>query len=222
MTTQQDEHFSALVDGELDNANSEIMLNRLAGDAQSRQRWYRYHLISDTLRSNLPDNIDPDFSRTIMAAIADEPAILAPRQKPSHTHPFKHRVAGFAIAASVAVVAVVGVQNMNGPTKPAQVAQMPSSSEFVRLAKEQPQAPQAMPAQQRQMVPQIFPGAPAMTVSSTQSSEPVDKAGTEYDPRLHQYIVNHNQRVSGGQFQGIMPYVRIVVSPGTVHRQGQK
>jgi negative regulator of sigma E activity len=230
MTTQQDEQFSAFVDGELDNSNSEIILKRLAGDEKIKQRWYRYHLISDTLRSNLPDNIDPKFSQTIMSAIADEPAILAPQQrKHQHAHSLKHRVAGAAIAASVAMIAVVAVQNMNETNEPAQVAQMPSSNEFVRLAK-QPQASQdvaqqqiMMSQQQQQIVPQLFSGSPAMTVSSTQSTTvPLNPSAAELDPRLHQYIVNHNQRASGGQFQGIMPYVRIVVSPGTRQDQDQQ
>jgi len=222
MTTQQDEQFSALVDGELDNTNSDIMLNRLRDDEPSRQRWYRYHLISDTLRAKLPEHIDPHFSQTIMAAIADEPAILALKHASSRsTGPtIKHRMAGFAIAASVAVVAVVGVRNLNEPEMPAQVAQMPSSSEFVRLPNQQPQIAQMAP----QVVPQqMVTGTPAMNVSSTQTTlVPVDNTKAEFDPRLHQYIVNHNQHISGGQFQTIMPYVRIVVSPTIVHDQGQQ
>jgi len=225
MTTQQDEQFSALVDGELDDANSDIMLNRLMAEPQTRQRWSRYHLISDTLRAKLPEHIDSRFSQSVMAAIEAEPVILAPKSIAAHTPTFRHRAAGFAIAATVAVVAVVGVRNLNEPAQPAQVAQMPSSNEFVRLpGQQQPQVAQAQIVPQQ--VPQIYSGVPAMSVSSTQSTTlaPMDnaKSQAEYDARLHQYIVSHNQYISGGQFQTMMPYVRIVVSPTIVHDQGQQ
>lgn len=244
MTTQQDEHFSALLDDELDSANREIMLNQLMSDKQTKQRWYRYHLISDAMQAKLPDKIDPQFSASVMAALADEPAILAPKQTSTHsthhsTPSIKHRAAGFAIAATVAVVAVLGVQNLNEPSKPDQVAKMPSNSEFEHIASQSPQlaqtpmatqiAPQALtPAQvaqvrQPQVLPQTVTGGPAMTVSSTQSALiPADSENPQFDPRLHQYIVNHNQNISGGQLQSIMPYVRIVVSPTVVNQQGQQ
>jgi negative regulator of sigma E activity len=228
MTNQQDEQFSALIDGELGDSDRERLLDKVGTDAECRKRWHRYHLISDTLHSGLPDSIKPDFSSSVMSAIEKEPAILSPQSSRNSTETGKHaahspvtkRFAGLAIAATVAAVAVLSVQNNFKPEPEQQLATMPSSNEFVRMAPQQPSLARATPGPAVGM--RNKSGGPAMTVSSAlQSSsvisDPVGKSDQQLREQLYQYIVNHNQRVSGGQFQGIMPYARIVVSPGASH-----
>ena len=213
MTTQQDEHFSALIDGELDDANTEIIINQLCKSETDKQRWHRYHLISDTLHSTLPESIHPAFSRSVMAAIESEPAILAPKNavKSKPHHILGRRAASAALAATVAMVAVFAVKTNVQQDEAPQLAQMPSNKEFVRLAT---QTPEVMP---------LVQSTPAMTVSSS-SSTTSTQTGTapvfKIDPRLHQYIMNHSQRVSGGQLQGILPYARLVVVPTPTTSQG--
>mgnify|MGYP000017222367 CR=1 FL=1 len=70
------EWVSAAVDGELD----EQTLAELAADADSHEQWRDYHMIGDAMRGELPQTVAIDLSASIMAAIDEEPAIIAPKQ----------------------------------------------------------------------------------------------------------------------------------------------
>ncbi|MCL1094637.1 MULTISPECIES: sigma-E factor negative regulatory protein [Shewanella] len=115
------EWVSAAVDGELD----EQTLAELAADADSHEQWRDYHMIGDAMRGELPQAVSIDLSASIMAAIDEEPAIIAPKQtavkaatKPTSSKvvPLFKQFGQYAIAATVAMVAVVGVQNYNQET----------------------------------------------------------------------------------------------------------
>ncbi|BCR30534.1 anti-sigma-E factor RseA [Aeromonas caviae] len=126
------EQLSALMDGDL----SEIeVLNELGTDPALQDTWSRYHLIGDAMRGDLPVNLQLDLSDSIMLALEDEPAILAPKpaqpaapqvQPAGKVIPFVHRfgqqVGQYAIAASVAAAVIFGVQQYQGkdgvPTSP--------------------------------------------------------------------------------------------------------
>ncbi|BCM77253.1 sigma-E factor negative regulatory protein [Aeromonas caviae] len=118
------EQFSALMDGDL----SEIeVLNELGTDPALQDTWSRYHLIGDAMRGDLPVNLQLDLSDSIMLALEDEPAILAPKpaqpaapqvQPAGKVIPFVRRfgqqVGQYAIAASVAAAVIFGVQQYQG------------------------------------------------------------------------------------------------------------
>ncbi|WP_430481139.1 RseA family anti-sigma factor [Aeromonas caviae] len=126
------EQLSALMDGDL----SEIeVLNELGTDLALQDTWSRYHLIGDAMRGDLPVNLQLDLSDSIMLALEDEPAILAPKpaqpaapqvQPAGKVIPFVRRfgqqVGQYAIAASVAAAVIFGVQQYQGkdgvPTSP--------------------------------------------------------------------------------------------------------
>ena len=126
------EQLSALMDGDL----SEIeVLNKLGTDPALQDTWSRYHLIGDAMRGDLPVNLQLDLSDSIMLALEDEPAILAPKpaqpaapqvQPAGKVIPFVRRfgqqVGQYAIAASVAAAVIFGVQQYQGkdgvPTSP--------------------------------------------------------------------------------------------------------
>lgn len=126
------EQLSALMDGDL----SEIeVLNELGTDPTLQDTWLRYHLIGDAMRGDLPVNLQLDLSDSIMLALEDEPAILAPKpaqpaapqvQPAGKVIPFVRRfgqqVGQYAIAASVAAAVIFGVQQYQGkdgvPTSP--------------------------------------------------------------------------------------------------------
>ncbi|MGL4251846.1 MAG: sigma-E factor negative regulatory protein [Aeromonas sp.] len=132
------EQISALMDGELSDAE---VLNELGTDPDLQDTWGRYHLIGDAMRGDLTVNLQLDFSDSIMAALEDEPTILAPKPveaatvtKPvmaqagtdSNVVPLLRRVGQqlgqYAIAASVAAAVIFGVQHYQGqdgvPTNP--------------------------------------------------------------------------------------------------------
>lgn len=132
------EQISALMDGDLSDAE---VLNELEMDSDLQDTWGRYHLIGDAMRGDLPVNLQLDLSDSIMAALEDEPTILAP--KPVETAPVLQPVVApvktdsnvvplfrrvgqqlgqYAIAASVAAAVIFGVQQYQGqdgvPTNP--------------------------------------------------------------------------------------------------------
>ncbi|WP_376868272.1 sigma-E factor negative regulatory protein [Aeromonas veronii] len=124
------EQISALMDGDLSDTE---VLNELEMDSDLQDTWGRYHLIGDAMRGDLPVNLQLDLSDSIMAALEDEPTILAP--KPVETAPvlqpavapvktdsnvvplfrrIGQQLGQYAIAASVAAAVIFGVQQYQG------------------------------------------------------------------------------------------------------------
>lgn len=119
--SQKFENLSALVDGECIDSTSSTghVLDAVKNDADLQLKWKSYHLIRDSLRQELPANINFDIADKVAAALQAEPAILAPK-KTWRDLPFVGRVVPFAkqggqmaIAASVAVAMIIGVQQVN-------------------------------------------------------------------------------------------------------------
>ncbi|WP_409311147.1 anti-sigma-E factor RseA [Pectobacterium sp. B1J-3] len=124
----QKEKLSALMDGE--TVDSEL-LNVLSRDDKLQQSWQSYHLIRDTLRGDIDENvIHLDIASRVAAAIEKEPVRLVPQAQPeSQPHPalwpqmpFWHKVRPWAsqltqvgVAACVSLAVIVGVQNYNRP-----------------------------------------------------------------------------------------------------------
>ncbi|WP_421239850.1 RseA family anti-sigma factor [Aeromonas enteropelogenes] len=127
------EQISALMDGDLSDAQ---VLNELELDSDLQDTWGRYHLIGDAMRGDLPVNLQLDLSDSIMAALEDEPTVLAPKpveakpvapqaqpeMEPTKTDanvvPLFRRIGQqlgqYAIAASVAAAVIFGVQQYQG------------------------------------------------------------------------------------------------------------
>lgn len=94
-------------------------LDALIAEAQSAQDFERYHLIGDAIRDELSPDFSIDFASKVSAAIALEPAILAPKNKvddepvlnktkeASNVVSLFSRFGSYGIAASVAAVMVV-------------------------------------------------------------------------------------------------------------------
>jgi len=110
MSEKTDEWFSALVDGELSSQAQGKLIPQLHQDPELRERWTRYHLIRDTLRSNLPARMCCDVAERVMASLAEEPTVLAPRRLAWPT--FRRQAAGIGIAAAIAAVAILAVPNV--------------------------------------------------------------------------------------------------------------
>ena len=204
MKDQIGERISCLVDGELDGLDHHESLKSLVSDKEGRQRWEHYHLISDVLKRKLPGIIDCQLASRVMAELENEPTVLAP---PLHTtSSFGKRMAGLAVAASVAAVAVLGVQFMykeDGMTTSQQIAQ--TATPKLPINKE-------------------FATRDIQTVTQTlnQSASPVQII-KQYHPDLNKYLLDHNQRSARVVVQGVMPYARIVAHPDVSHiaRQSQ-
>ena len=68
-------HISALVDGELPQADAELALAALQ-EEDGKQAWDRYHLIRDTLRATPAPDLSPGFADRLATALAQEQAQL--------------------------------------------------------------------------------------------------------------------------------------------------
>jgi sigma-E factor negative regulatory protein RseA len=171
------EQLSALVDDELSDAESALLVRRLAADSDLRHTLSRYHLVSDSIHDNLPRQVDCRFHERVRAALQDEAAIHA---VPRSTARWYRPVAGFALAASVAVVAVLTLQNTredNGPAADMQaLATVPSPDNFIRAENV---------------------SAPGLPSTRAPGLEDV-------------YLVNHNEFAANRGMQGMLPYARIV------------
>lgn len=127
------EQLSALVDDELTEAEQGLLTRRVGTDAELHRRLARYQIISDALRNQLPDRIDPAFSARVQAAVSKESAQMADTPASQRLARLLKPVAGVAIAASVAVVAVLSLQSVREETAaPPAVASAPSSTDFIR------------------------------------------------------------------------------------------
>lgn len=126
MSDSVKEQLSACLDGELAEAEMELLVKRLGRDAEYRATLGRYSLISECMRGERPAAASPAFATKVMAALDKEPvaqvsgirssSALARRLKPA---------AGFAIAAGVAAVAVLSVQQRG--VDPVQLAETETS-----------------------------------------------------------------------------------------------
>lgn len=180
-----DEHISALMDGELNEAETGRLLDQLQRDARLRTCWTRYHLISDTLRSDLTCHIKHNVANRVMLALASEPVHLSPRRLTPHPSRFTPYIfkplAGLAMAASIAAVAVISLQT-SAPlqtSSPANLAGLASVS-------------------------------PAAQVASTAGRSRWSTGHPSVESKLDIYLANHNQYSMSTEMQGMLPYVRIV------------
>jgi sigma-E factor negative regulatory protein RseA len=115
MTTinRQDEHLSALMDGETERFETRRMVDTLLESSELRGRWARYHLIGEILRQEQPMLADGSFSARVMEQIRKEDVgQLAPVRRGRR---WMRPALGLAMAASVAGAMVIGLQSMLGP-----------------------------------------------------------------------------------------------------------
>jgi sigma-E factor negative regulatory protein RseA len=111
MTDAVKEQLSACLDGELPKAQLDLLLKRVARDAELRESIGRYALIGEALKTDRPVIASKAFAANVMAAIEAEPALArrAMRISPAILRRLRP-VAGLAVAAGVAAVAVFSVQ----------------------------------------------------------------------------------------------------------------
>lgn len=203
MTNQFDERISSLLDGELDEQERQQTLTALEKNPELRNRWGRYHLASDAIRHNLPAGIDTGFADRVMQALDAEPTVLAPPPVKAvpPSIPFTKRMAGLAVAASVAAVAVFGVQTLNHDS--------------------------ALSAQQQlAQIPGMNPGNKVVVQVAENPANPVRPMPAQtvryFDPSLNKYLVDHNQQAARVGIQGVMPYARIVAYPATIPQDSRQ
>jgi sigma-E factor negative regulatory protein RseA len=168
MTDAVNEQLSACLDGELPEAELDLLLKRLERDPELRQALGRYTVIAEALREPKPVVVSSSFADKVMAAVEQEPATAhrAPRVSPALMRRLRP-VAGIGIAATVAAVAILSVR---------QAGVVPET-----IATNEPVATPATLVTQSEAVPSY--------VVPTSTSQPAFVPAT----RLTNYVVAHSE-----------------------------
>lgn len=191
MNDDMKEQLSGLMDGEFE-AHADETIGQLINSRPLREIWWRYHLISDVLKQNLPDLIDRQLAEKVADSISDEPVVLAPYRIVKNQ--FFKPLAGLAIAASVTAIAIVGIQNRNEPQPNLPAARVADAA-----------------ATYNTNISQQYTFPVSATLVTRQPGEPVENV--EPNSRLNSYLVNYNEfRASQNGVHGIIPYVRIIAN----------
>lgn len=143
MNNDNREWLSALTDGELHGKELEQGIDALRNDSQLQASWMAYHVIRDSVSSNLDQQVAPQLHRRIAAALEAEPTILAPQRR---QRAWVKQAAGVAIAASVTGIAIVGVQQMNMADSAPKVQPVAQQQEYIRMQPTLVAAEKAKPA----------------------------------------------------------------------------
>lgn len=120
--------LSALMDGEVDDAERQLSTDALLADAQLLGRWQRYHLLRSVLQqsaaADLPD-VDLNAAVRLRAALDVEPAyavavdelanadnvVLLPRREKPPARPMRRALIGVAAAMGAGVIAWFAIGN---------------------------------------------------------------------------------------------------------------
>lgn len=217
-TEQSGERISSLVDGELDDQlEIDSCLDHLVTNKEASHCWERYHLIADTLKRNLPRVIDRQLASRVMAELENEPTVLAP---PRMASSLGKRVAGLAVAASVATVAVLGVQFMYKEDVMAPSSQLAQTHGSKTQGTKLPVNKEFIHRDVQTVTQTVNPPSSSSQSFVQQHPSQIIK---QYHPNLNKYLLNHNQRASRGVVQGVIPYARIITDSDVkrIARQNQ-
>lgn len=195
------ERISAFVDGESPVGEISGLIDRLEHDSDMQKRWGRYHLIGDAMRNNLPSGMQTTLVSRVAKALENEPTIMAPYTPLSRKYKSQPQrpTAGYAIAASIAIIGFVFIGLVGTRPDPALTT---SATVTVNT-----------PIQQASV---IATATPAVTLEASDTKEAVVIAGDAQDeqrtnnPKIHAYIVRHEQASAAVARPGLPPNVRAV------------
>ena len=135
--------ISAFVDGELPQNEAELLLRRLCQDGELRQQAAEYMAVGRIMRGERTVAGMAQLRQRIAAELDNQDVQLDAPAEPAAPTRFVRPLAGFAIAATVALVALLGLQQMSvepestGNDVPA-VAEVESSGYTVPQVDEDP------------------------------------------------------------------------------------
>lgn len=204
------ESVSALMDSEADELEFHRVLKEVGRDDELRRKWQRYHLVSASLKSELPSRF-VDLSDAIRAAVDNEPS----HAKTFSFHSAVKPLGRFAIAASVAVIAVLGVQQYQQQEAPnadlAPLAAMdmtaePQDEPFVPRAFNTPQIPLRTVNASNGISSQSEP-RPVVVLRRVDPGSALDQQLIQ--DRLNELLLQHADNAALNTYQGMMPFARI-------------
>lgn len=202
MSEQMREALSALKDGEA----GELELRRLLkhGDSQEvDQHWRAMHQITDTINGRTTEFHDWDISGRVAMAITDEPSHISQDLATPKAVNWYKPVAGFAVAASVAMAVVLGTQTlMTGDAGLNGGASTLANSSRVYPAQLNNGAVGNMAVSAS-----INSLSPVPGTGLTRAVEVGDLAAEQ---RLHRYMRQHTEQSALNNGQGMINFARVV------------
>lgn len=188
MNDNKREQLSALMDGEAESHECDALIKSLCkhDSLEDQACWERYHLISDALKKNLPDNLQHDLCARVSVALEDEPTVLAPRRFNINWKRYSKPLVGAAIAASVATFSIVGLRVV-----------LPELTTVSTVANSEPAIAPRL---------QVDDFTTVSGAQNPKSSIQMDDKAT----RLNGYLVNHSEFSSPNGMQALPPYTRVV------------
>lgn len=124
--------LSGLIDGELEAREAAAVLDAVKGDTELRECWRRYQLIGDALKGG--GSLHRDITARVMAAIDDEPVVLAPRRTVPDNGWSRTVLALAASVAGVALVAWVALGPRDDARPAAELAVAPATAQVAAQA----------------------------------------------------------------------------------------
>ncbi len=114
MNEELDSQLSAMFDGELPQAECELLARRLSRDEQLKARWGRYAVIGASIRAEQGVRLNADLARRVSAVVAKEPNIAVRHVERKTTRaPAKwvRPLAGVGMAAGVAALSILWLRS---------------------------------------------------------------------------------------------------------------
>lgn len=191
---RNDEHISALVDGELDPKGAAFLLRRLSDDPHMHHQWQRFHLLRACLQREFSGPVS--LVDRVQAALQDE---AAPERSGRLGSVMRMGVGG-AVAASVAMVAVLGLAN-----------RMESENSGAPESVQAPGFVSQSTALDRQFNAPVVPAG----LGTSQGSGATTTIGTSSatQQRINRYMIRHSQAAGGN---GFISYTPVLAAPATI------
>ena len=114
MNEELDSQMSAMFDGELPQAECELLARRLSRDEQLKARWGRYAVIGASIRTEHGVRLNADLARRVNAVISNEPNIAVrhvERKATRSTARWVRPVTGVGVAAGVAALSILWMRS---------------------------------------------------------------------------------------------------------------
>jgi sigma-E factor negative regulatory protein RseA len=185
MTSDIREQLSALIDGELDSAQTRFLLKRIDREPALAAQWSRLQLASRCLRREGAGLAPPDFAQRVVARIELE---SDSRRMPAWLRP----AMGFAVAAGVAALALfVSLPSPQSTTT--NVAATPTLSQDTGLRPSDLVAP--------------------LNVQRASSVDDFVLSRAPLDPVIEDYLLRHGTASADRSSVGYVPYVYVVATP---------
>lgn len=220
--TNSNETFSAFIDSELTNSETNEQINEASSDVNLRYRMQRYQLIGDVMRKEAGESIQLDFAAQIREKIdqldpLDKPEVIKTETVESESSSWFAKwfkpMTGVAVAASVAWVAVVSLQGlMDVDSRTGEFTQQ--ANEIALSAPNAPIDNQAVSDQVNRLAQlpvltnAVSVSAPAtLNLNTGRMNWSTAKTQGVPQSKLNAYLVTHTEY--SNSMQGMMPQARV-------------